>query len=70
MNLALAVARADAERALRAIQESFLDALEPAARSCAETTIDLDAAENTCPACSARIAGQPERCPTCGLRIR
>lgn len=70
MTLALAVAGADAERALRAIQESFLGALEPEARACAETTIDLDSAENTCPACSARLAGPLARCPSCGLRIR
>jgi len=70
VTLALAVAGADAERALRAIQESFLGALEPEARACAETAIDLDSAENTCPACTARITGSPERCPTCGLRIR
>ncbi|MEQ1891448.1 MAG: hypothetical protein ABL998_02805 [Planctomycetota bacterium] len=69
MTLALAVAGADAARALAAIQEAFLGELEPAARACAEATLDLDADEKVCPACSTRFAGVPSRCPGCGLRI-
>jgi predicted Zn-ribbon and HTH transcriptional regulator len=69
VTLALAVAGADAARAATAIQEAFLGELEPAARACAEATLDLDAEEKVCPACSARFTGLPSRCPTCGLRI-
>jgi len=69
VTLALAVAGADAGRALAAIQAAFLGALEPEARACAEATLDLDAEEKVCPACSQRFRGQPPRCPACGLRI-
>lgn len=69
MTLALAVASVDAGRAVKAIQDEFLGALEPEARACAEATLDLDAEEKTCPACTARFTGMPSRCPSCGLRI-
>ena len=38
-------------------------------RASVETVIDLDADENTCPACLEPFRGHPSRCPSCGLRI-
>ncbi len=38
-------------------------------RAAAEAVVDLDAAENTCPACGFTVPGGAERCPDCGLRL-
>jgi rubrerythrin len=51
------------------LEEESLAALDPVARKAAQHVIDLDAAENDCPACGRRFAGHPARCPGCGLRI-
>ena len=49
--------------------QSFLEGLDEDARRAAEATIDLDAAENSCPACGESFAPTDLRCPSCGLRF-
>ncbi len=55
--------------ALSHVEGEFLDELDDCGRQAAQAVIDLDAAENACPACSGRIQGHPTHCPGCGLRI-
>jgi len=35
----------------------------------AQHVIDLDASENSCPACLEPMPGGASRCPSCGLRF-
>lgn len=66
----LAVAGRDVDLAQAAIEDDFLSGLDEAGRAAAQSTIDLDAEENSCPACGGPLTGLPERCPSCGLRFR
>lgn len=54
---------------MRCIEESFLEGLDPEARRSAEAVIDLDADENTCPACGELFERVPASCPSCGLKL-
>lgn len=65
----LAVASDDHARAIAAIDGAFLDDLEPEARARAEHVIDLDAEQNSCPACGEAFRVLPRACPGCGLRL-
>lgn len=65
----LAVASEDAQRAVDAIDGAFLDGLDASARATAEHVIDLDAEENSCPACGETFRVLPRACPGCGLRL-
>jgi tRNA(Ile2) C34 agmatinyltransferase TiaS len=51
---------------LRAVETRGLSEEE---RAAAEAVVDLDAAENDCPACGATMPGGAARCPDCGLRF-
>ena len=54
---------------MRCIEAEFLEGLDEDARRAATAVIDLDAAENACPACGDPFTGAPSSCPSCGLRI-
>ncbi len=43
--------------------------MSEAERIAADAVIDLDADENTCPACMTKIPGGAKRCKGCGLRL-
>jgi len=55
--------------ALGLIEESWLGELDERARRSAQTTVDLDAARATCPACLTEFDVGPRACPECGLRF-
>jgi hypothetical protein len=65
----LAVASHQAQLALEQIEAHFTHGMTDRERASVETVIDLDADENTCPACLEPFRGHPSRCPSCGLRI-
>jgi len=54
---------------VQCVESEFLDGLDEDARRAAESTIDLDAEENACPACGAGFSQVPASCPDCGLRL-
>ena len=43
--------------------------MSPEEQAAADAVIDLDADENSCPACLGTIPKQAPRCPSCGLRL-
>ena len=55
-------------RAKTAIESDFLAELDDDGLRAASAAIDLDAAENACPACGATFERVPPRCPECGLK--
>ena len=57
------------EAASPAMNDDFLSGLDDEARRAADAVIDLDAEENSCPACGDAWTSVPQRCPSCGLRI-
>lgn len=65
----LAVASSDVDRAVKAIDDDFLDVLGPDAKRAAKHVIDLDAEENSCPGCGTSFRELPRSCPGCGLRL-
>lgn len=67
--LLLAVASTDIAEATRCVREHWGEGLDDEVRQAAEATVDLDAAEWTCPACGTSFDGGAERCPGCGLKL-
>jgi predicted amidophosphoribosyltransferase len=43
--------------------------LSPEERAAADSVVDLDAEEATCPACQTVFETAASRCPGCGLRL-
>lgn len=65
----LAVASEDLSIGLEVMDAQWSAGVSTEAVVAASRTIDLDAATNTCPACSSSIPGGSARCPGCGLRV-
>lgn len=65
----LAVASTEVGAAQHWIHEHWAEGLDDAARAAADATVDLDAAEATCPACQTVFDPAAGRCPDCGLRF-
>ena len=65
----LAVAGPDVERALAAMEASWLGRLPEETRGSAEASVDLESDERVCPACAHSYAAGPVRCPSCGLNL-
>ena len=65
----LAVAQADAERALPAIEQKQREDKSEIELMAADTVIDRDREENVCPACQTPFRGDVARCPECGLNL-
>jgi hypothetical protein len=65
----LAVASQDAQRAALVVQELWGNELDPEVVAAASRSIDLDAAQATCPACGETLATADLRCGACGLRF-
>ncbi|HPF15146.1 MAG: hypothetical protein H6830_00810 [Planctomycetes bacterium] len=69
MALWLVVTSEDAPEAARMLHERELASMSPEEQAAAQSVIDLDAEQNSCPACLETIPGGAARCPGCGLRI-
>jgi len=63
------VASEDVEAAQSIYDAHWGEELDEEARVAASREIDLDAEENSCPACGSRFATGGTHCPECGLRV-
>ncbi len=67
--LALAVASEDAPQAAALIRARWAKGIDPDVLSSAESAVDLDAPEATCPACGEPFETRALVCAACGLRF-
>jgi len=65
----LAVASRDAEAGGRALREDWYRNADAEERRAAESVVDHNAAEITCPACGLSFPTGPSECPGCGLGL-
>ncbi|MEM7201405.1 MAG: hypothetical protein AAF628_14135 [Planctomycetota bacterium] len=63
----LAVAGHQRDAALQMLDQRWLDGLDDAGRQAAQTVVDLEAEQTTCPACQTVFQPTEPRCPDCGL---